>query len=219
MTVEATMSCWLYSLENFKHVKKQNNVPAARSASTMKITTALGHMSGQTSHENSLLRSILLWWHQIQLTQFHRRKIGSICMENAGPLRVADLQSAFALTQMAPAIRFRKTSCRFSCWSVRPLFFHRACAEPHTVHDGAWVLGGNYCVNSQVFHRSVLLTKSFSMQRYPRLQEAEWGFRKTQIVTHYNRLQTGFPAPYFSFAVFSVELCMGWRPLVPGKNV
>lgn len=49
------MSCQLYSLENFKHVKKQNNVPAVRSASTMKITTALGHMSGQTSCENKFI--------------------------------------------------------------------------------------------------------------------------------------------------------------------
>lgn len=47
------------------------------------------------------------------------------------------------------------------------------------MHDGAWVLGGNYYVNSEVFHTSVSLTKSFSMPWYRRLQKSEWGFRKT----------------------------------------
>lgn len=47
------------------------------------------------------------------------------------------------------------------------------------MHDGVWVLGGNYYVNSEVFHTSVSLTKSFSMPWYRRLQKSGWGFRKT----------------------------------------
>lgn len=106
---------------------------------------------------------------------------------------------------MAPAIRLRKTSCRFSCRSVWPLFVHRAWAESRTVHDGVWVLGGNYYVNSEVFHTSVSLTKPFSMPWYRRLQKSGWGFRKTLDGYPLQPRPNGVPCAVFLF------WCILWR--------
>lgn len=84
---------------------------------------------GKLLVKTSLLRSILLQWHRIWLTQFHSGNIGSICIEKFSSLRMADLQCNLALTQMAPAVRFRKTSYGLYCSNGWSLLNHIALVE------------------------------------------------------------------------------------------
>lgn len=49
----------------------------------MKITTALGHMNGQTSYENKFIEQhFTITAKKIQVTHFHCGNIDSICTEN-----------------------------------------------------------------------------------------------------------------------------------------
>lgn len=48
----------------------------------MKITTALGHMNGQTSYENKFIeKHFTITAKKIQVTHFHCGNIDSICTE------------------------------------------------------------------------------------------------------------------------------------------
>lgn len=70
----------------------------------MKITTALGHMNGQTSYENKFTeKHFTIAATKISLTHFCCRNINSICIEISEAL-VTQTSCNPALTSVVPSV-------------------------------------------------------------------------------------------------------------------